>query len=80
MYYNYRILAGLLSSGKLGGREAKTSVLLQAVVCLNPELPVDSFHRHSESTEYTVLHTGIYIGEGQQIRSCLSPDTTISLI
>ena len=55
----YRILAGQSSSGKLGGREVKTSALVsrRSWVRILPELPVNCFHRHSESTEYAVLYT-----------------------
>ena len=52
-----RILAGQLSSDKLGGREVKTSALVsrRSWVRIPPESPVKVFH--SESTEYTVLYT-----------------------
>ena len=56
----YRILAGLSSSGKLGGREVKTSALVRrrSWIRIPPESPVKFFsHRHSESTDYTVLYT-----------------------
>ena len=45
-------------SGKLGGQEVKTSVLVSVRlwVRISPELPVNFVHRHSESTEYPVLY------------------------
>ena len=60
----YKILAGQSSTCKLGGREVKTSALVnrRSWVSIPPESPVDFFHRHLESTEYTVFHT--YIGGG----------------
>ena len=55
----YGILAGQSSPGKLGGREVKTSALVsrRSWLRIPPESPVKFFHRHSESTEYTVLYT-----------------------
>ena len=55
----YRIPAGQSSSGKLGGREVKTSALAsrRSWVRIPPESPVKFFYRHLESTEYTVLYT-----------------------
>ena len=55
----YRILAGQSSSGKLGGREVKTSALVirKSWVRILPGSPVKFFHRHSESTEYAALYT-----------------------
>ena len=47
----------LLSLGKLGGREVKTSALVSRSSWVRVESPVKVFHRHSESTEYTVLYT-----------------------
>ena len=54
----YKILAGQSSSGKLGGREVKTSALIsrRSWVRIPLESPSVKFysHRHSESTEYVV--------------------------
>ena len=49
----------LTPTGKLGGREVETSVLVsrRSWVRIPPESHVKFFHRHSESTEYTVLYT-----------------------
>ena len=53
----YGILAGQSSSGKLGGREVKTSALLSRGSWLRIPPKWRFFYRHSESTEYTVLYT-----------------------
>ena len=57
-----RILAGLLSSGKLGGREVKTSasVSRRSWVWIPPESPVKSFPQTlGKHWVYSAIHTSV---------------------
>ena len=58
----YRILAGLSSSGKLGGREVKTSALVsrRSWVRIAPESPVKFFPQTlGKHWVYSAIHTSV---------------------